>query len=108
MPYSSKLPNDPKNPKKKRELAERAKREAQKQDSITAKDKRGKDTKLDPNAVEFFPAVCPDCGSLGNYLRQGDATSAEIQHQANRHSNTPGKPTLPVEAQNKRNRWGKK
>lgn len=106
MPYSNKLPNDPKNPKKKRELAERAKNDAKKQGSIKAENARGKEVELDPNKVEFFPAVCPDCGALGNYLRQQDATNAENLHQQRVHGNSPHVPTRSVEEQKKRNWHG--
>src|SRR5262249_8870835 len=106
MPYSSRLPNDPKNPNKKREVEARknAQAEQQKKSSITAEDKRGKEVELDPSRVEFFSAACPDHGLIGNYLREEDAHNAETMHQATAHGNTPGKRTLSVEAQRKRNK----
>jgi hypothetical protein len=108
MPYSNRLPNDPKNPNKKREVAARkkAEEEAKKQGSITAEDKKGREVELDPNKVEFFPAVCADHGSLGNYLRQEDATNAENLHQQRVHRNSPHVPTKTVEEQRKRNWHG--
>lgn len=78
----------------------------------SGKGKGGKDLpinpKLDPSKVESFPASCPDCGSLGAYLNQGDATRAEQTHQQRVHSNSPQKKTTSVAEQNRRNKGGGK
>lgn len=101
MPYSSKLPNDPKNPKKKRALSERAK----KGETGTVKDSRGNEIVVDGGDVtEDNFASCPQCGSLGGYIVSRDARNAEALHQQRVHGNSPGKATLSQAAQQKRNK----
>lgn len=64
--------------------------------------------KLDPKSVQSYGAFCGQCGALGNYLNQGDATNAENLHQQRVHQNSPHKRTMSEEAQNKRNKGGGK
>ena len=62
--------------------------------------------KLDPSKVETFLATCSDCGNLGSYFNQGDATRAEREHQQRAHSNSAHKRTVSDAAQAKRNKHG--
>lgn len=67
--------------------------------------------KLDPKAVQTYGAFCGDCGSLGNYLNQRDATNAENLHQQRAHQNSPHKKTVTGGVhgeQNRRNKGGGK
>lgn len=64
--------------------------------------------KLDPKVPIAYGAICGDCGSLGSYFSQRDATNAENLHQQRNHANSPHKKTTTADTQGRRNKHGGK